>query len=327
MNDDALRFGMSLLDLPGRPSDDGDGYDDPRRTSWTAAELLAANFPEPRWIVPDLLPVGLALLAGRPKIGKSFLALQLSIAAASGGMFLDKPVEQGGVLYIALEDSPRRFRKRLHDMGAPSTKQLCIECAWPPLNAKGLGALNDRLHGGGFRLVVVDTLTRAVTGNTDWDSVGQVTGVMGALQDLAVRHDLCLLLIDHHRKPGINGADLIDDVIGSTAKAAVADTILGLYKQQGKAGATLRVVGRDVDEQELALMWHRDTRCWQSETPTLSMGRQGLLNILTEFDRGLSCTELAELAERQKGPVYKDLQELLTEGRVVKDGNVYLVRD
>ncbi len=47
-----------------------------------AVDLLARNFPEPKWLVPDLLPGGLAMLAGKPKSGKSWLALNWAVAIA-----------------------------------------------------------------------------------------------------------------------------------------------------------------------------------------------------------------------------------------------------
>jgi hypothetical protein len=59
---------------------------------WTAEELLATSFPEPRWIVKDFIPeVGLAMFAGDPKSGKSFMALQLALAVNHGGFFLVRP--------------------------------------------------------------------------------------------------------------------------------------------------------------------------------------------------------------------------------------------
>jgi len=50
-----------------------------------ADALVAKQFREPRWAVPDLVPEGLGLLAGKPKTGKSWLALDLGIAVAAGG--------------------------------------------------------------------------------------------------------------------------------------------------------------------------------------------------------------------------------------------------
>ena len=60
-------------------------------------------------------------------------------------------------------------------------------------------------------------------------------------------HDLAIIAIDHHRKPAGMIADPIDDIVGSTAKSAGGpDAALGLYKEQGKAGAVLKVTGRDI---------------------------------------------------------------------------------
>ena len=83
------------------------------KTSWTVAELLSTDFPEPPWAVPGIVPVGLSVLAGRPKVGKSWLGLQIAHAVGTGGMALNQRVTAGKVLYLALEDGPRRLKGRL----------------------------------------------------------------------------------------------------------------------------------------------------------------------------------------------------------------------
>jgi len=66
------------------------------KTSWTADEIMATDFPEPRFAVPGIVAEGLNLLVGAPKLGKSWLTLTLGIAVASGGSALGKiPVDQG----------------------------------------------------------------------------------------------------------------------------------------------------------------------------------------------------------------------------------------
>jgi len=80
----------------------------------SAAELLAREIPPARWVVPGMVPEGVALLAGKPKLGKSWLALGLCIAVASGGAaFGNMRVEKGSALYLALEDNERRLQFRL----------------------------------------------------------------------------------------------------------------------------------------------------------------------------------------------------------------------
>ena len=82
-----------------------------RRTRWTDAELLAADFPEPRWAVPGLVAEGLNLLAGSPKLGKSWLSLGLAAAIATGDAALDEiEVEQGPVLYAHSKTTPDAYK-------------------------------------------------------------------------------------------------------------------------------------------------------------------------------------------------------------------------
>lgn len=83
-------------------------------TGSNAAELMTMALPEPKWAIPGILPEGLNILAGKPKMGKSVLSSNISIAIACGGKALSKiDVEKGAVLYFALEDTKRRLQNRL----------------------------------------------------------------------------------------------------------------------------------------------------------------------------------------------------------------------
>lgn len=69
----------------------------------SAADLIQIEFPPTAWIVRDVLPEGVTLLAGKPKKGKSWLALALAEAVASGGVALgNKSVEQGRLCILPL---------------------------------------------------------------------------------------------------------------------------------------------------------------------------------------------------------------------------------
>ena len=75
---------------------------------------MTKEFQPPRSVIPNFVPDGPTLLCGPPKIGKSWMALDWAIAVVTGGLALGRlPVEQGEVLYLALEDSDRRMQKRL----------------------------------------------------------------------------------------------------------------------------------------------------------------------------------------------------------------------
>jgi len=312
-----------LLTPEGKPAKRPETRPAPR-TSWTVADLLAADFPEPRYIVPELLPVGLALLAGRPKLGKSWLALQVAVAVGAGaGRVLGREVPGGHALYIALEDSPRRMRSRLDSLHAGPACNLRIETAWPPLNERGLGALRDYVEGQHPALVVVDTLTRAFTGRTDWDSVGQATEALAALQSLAMASECAILLIDHHRKTNGFDADVVDDVLGSTGKAAVADVLWGLYRKRGEPGATLRITGRDLDDSTLGLVFDATTHAWQVDEDTdgvrIGSVQSAIVAALRDFGGKATVRELVVYMEKDKGLVSRELAELIAKGVVRKE--------
>ena len=101
---------------------------------------MAADFPEPRWAVPGIVAEGVTVLAGAPKVGKSWLGLGLVVATATGGKALGSiDVAAGPSLYLALEDTGRRLKDRLGKVlgisPPPNTLTLATEC--PPLPAGG----------------------------------------------------------------------------------------------------------------------------------------------------------------------------------------------
>ncbi|MGN9837471.1 AAA family ATPase [Nonomuraea sp. H19] len=112
----------------------------PFRTSWTADELMSMTFPETKYAVPGIIAEGLTLPAGPPKVGKSWLSLSTAIAVAAGTKALGSiPVEPGPVLYLALEDTPRRLQSRMAKIlhGQPAPAQLTLATSCPTLPTGG----------------------------------------------------------------------------------------------------------------------------------------------------------------------------------------------
>ena len=79
----------------------------------TAATLMGMKLKQPRFVLPGLVPTGLTICAAKPKVGKSWWCLGLSVAVSSGSRFLDTKVAPGEVLYLALEDTLSRLKARL----------------------------------------------------------------------------------------------------------------------------------------------------------------------------------------------------------------------
>jgi AAA domain len=122
--------------------------DQSKETGWrsyvfTAAALRIMEFPEISYVVPGLIPEGLTILAGKPKIGKSWMALDVAIGVADkkdvlGGLH----VAQGDVLYCCLEDNPRRLQRRITKLISPFgekwPERLTLATRWRRLDRGGV---------------------------------------------------------------------------------------------------------------------------------------------------------------------------------------------
>lgn len=294
------------------------------KTTWSTMELLTTVFPESKWAVPDLIPVGLSSLAGRPKLGKSWLALQIAHAVGTGGMVFNKKVELGKVLYLALEDSPKRLNNRMIKQGFTGCENITWTTTWKAFPEGGLAALQAEITNGKYSLVVVDTLSRAL-GRSDQLKLEEMTLVIGNLQHIALSNDVAILTVDHHRKSSGFESNPTDDILGSTAKSAVIDGILGLYRETGKHEATLKVTGRDIEEQELALEWDPLTWCWQSLGTASDVREDTLKGDILQAVRELkedgqlaTSTTVAKLLKKDKSLIGKMLRELAATGKLIQ---------
>ncbi len=279
------------------------------RRRWTAADLLNADFPEPTWLVPGILPTGLTLLAGRPKVGKSWLALQIAHAKGIGGEVFGAAVDKGRVLFLALEDSPARLadRMRLQHWPEDADVQFQTSCAVAELAAI---LEHDR-----FDLLVIDTFSRLFV-DVDQDDVSATTKALGQLQELAQAGGFSVLLLDHHRK-GADG-DAVLDVLGSTGKSAVADTIAGLFRHRGERDATFKTVSRDCEEVELTLRFGRDLGIWSVVDYGERCPQTGAI-IDALRDEPDTLTGLSRKLELSKSTVSRALAELHNAGRTKLD--------
>lgn len=300
----------------------------PPQTLWTAAELLATEFPPLKWIVPDILPEGLAILAGRPKIGKSWLALDIAQAAGGGGQALGRNVAPAKVLYIVLEDGPRRLHDRLRSLHAAPPTNLTFALDWPKLDRGGLSALQTAVAQSGYNLVIIDTLSRALQ-TSDQNNSTEMTSTLGGLHQLTILHGISLVLIDHHNKLADLSGDPIQALYGSVAKAGVSDVILGLFREPQKSEARLKVSGRDVEALDLALTWNDASATWALAGDAEAVRRKTNKDLVLEAIGALEalgqlpCTKtIAGYLEMNDGNVNRLLSALLTDGRIVKEEKV-----
>ena len=288
----------------------------------TAAALLEKIFPEPRWAIPGILPEGLNLLAGKPKKGKSIFALNIGLSISLGGLALGKiPVEQGPVLYLALEDTERRLQQRLKHMLAYSDRApegLHLFTKWPNMDAGGLDLLEAKiLEIQNPRLVIIDTLQKfRPPAKSNANLYAEDYGTVTQIKEVADRLGVCILLIHHLRKA--ESDDIFDTLSGSLGLTGGTDG--NLVMQNIRGDTILHVTGRDVEGKELALVLDPKMLAWQllgdrAEVQATSE-RQTLFNAMKNADSEVTPKELVEITGLKPQYVKKALAHLCHEGTV-----------
>ena len=289
----------------------------------SARDLQTTAFPPVSWIVPDLLPEGVTLFAGKPKLGKSWLALQLGYGIATGGEVLGRPVDQGSVLYAALEDNARRLKKRLHQItpsGETWPERFLFSTEWPRLDKGGLERFNDWIsQTPDARLLIVDTLAtvRPAAGGKDNQYQSDYHAIRG-LHGLANETGIAILVVHHVRK--MDADDPFDTVSGSTGLTGAADSTLVLTTTS--EGKVLYGRGRDLAEFDCAMDFDAETCRWSDlGRPCDVFGGETRRTIRDALSEGLQTPkEIANHGDLDYDLCAKTLQRMAEGGEIEKGG-------
>ena len=222
--------------------------------------LMDRPLEPPNFVVDTLLAQGLHILAGSPKVGKSWLALWLAVTVAKGEPVWNMTTRQGTTLYLCLEDSVLRIQNRLFEIteDAPSSVHFCTEC---DLIGQGLEEQVETFLNAhpDTVLVIIDTLqmVRPVHDATYANDYRDLS----VLKRLADKHGIAILLIHHLRKE--KAEDVFHRISGTTAISGAVDSSFTLVEEKrGSGRARLTCVGRDIEYRELELERSGDN-VWQ----------------------------------------------------------------
>lgn len=268
------------------------------------------------------------MLAGPPKVGKSWMSLGLAISVASGGNAFDRvPVEPGPVLYLALEDTPRRLQTRmgklLGEAPAPDTLTLATRCPTLPQGGDAVIASWLEQHPNA-RMVVLDVFAK-MRGTTPSGMAAYDAdyAAVSRAKRIADYYGVALVLVHHVRKMG--SEDFLAEVSGTNGIAGAADAVIVLKRGRNQADAVLNVTGRDIDEAEYALTFHASSGAWQlldgpASDHTLHDTRAAILRHLrgTPGARPKAISEATGIEYQQ---VKKTCQRMATDGQLSGNGS------
>lgn len=305
----------------------------PPQIGMTAADLQRRTFKPPRWIIHDLLPEGLTIQAGRPKIGKSWIGLDLCLAVAYGGVaFGAYQVAQGKCLYLALEDNPRRLQGRMNMLlppGQDAPESLILATEWPRFSteAGGLRQLDQWLSANpDCRLVVVDTWAKVKPqSNGNRNAYDEDSAQLSEVHSRAQKHGVAILVV-HHLRKSASPDDWMEEISGSVGITGTADTLWHVSRGRGDPKGEWKLTGRDIGETELAATFNKDTGHWtvegRAQEVAKSREQSEILDVLRHHGP-LFPKEIADELGVERNNVQQRLKRLVEKGKVWKVGGKY----
>jgi len=236
-----------------------------RIKSITLEELLSMNIEPLNVVVENMLHQGFSILAGSPKVGKSWASLDLCISVCEGKPFLGFNTKKCECFYLALEDSTQRLQDRamklLNKRDIPKGLHLATETF--SLDNGLIEALENKLmEFPNIKLIVIDTLqkVRGIQNKSDsW--YGNDYREIGDLKAFADKNKICVLAIHHLRK--MKDSDIFNQISGSTGLTGASDTMIVLSKLNENNNIQLSITGRDVESTEKIIRFNKESFKWE----------------------------------------------------------------
>jgi hypothetical protein len=291
----------------------------------TAAELERRKYPQLKWLIQNILPPGVTILAGPPKSGKTRLMTHIAAALATGTKALGKiNTRRAGVLFLYLEDGWRRVKTRLSEFlpdGWPSNLRLEID--WPRMGNGGLRRMDEYLERHPeVRMVIIDVLERFRPPTPRGVSVYQYDyRTIASIREVAEKHDVAIVLI-HHTNKLQDAPDVFNRISGTQGLTGAVDTMMLLERtDRMQPEATLSIDGREVEAQELTLEYDPDTGEWEllgdANLYSTSDERRQIINYLENQPEPKSPKEVAEALGKNHSTTRNNMRNMAGDRQLV----------
>ena len=224
--------------------------------------LMELELHSPQFCIRSLLPRGLCILGGAPKIGKSWLVLDWCARISKGEPIWGMETTKGTTLYLCLEDTLQRVQRRLCCITEDGPTQMFFATAAGTLADDLEEQILDFLQEHPDTvLIVVDTF-QMIRGNNSEQSYGNDYQDIQKLKRIADTLRVTILLVHHLRKQG--DRDPVNKLSGTTGISGAVDAVYVLDKQERAQNAALLIVtGRDVEYRELELRFSKERCVWE----------------------------------------------------------------
>ncbi|HEY3545079.1 MAG TPA: AAA family ATPase, partial [Propionicimonas sp.] len=262
------------------------------------------------------------------KLGKSCLVYQIAVEVALGGELLGRAIEQGDVLYLALEDGKRRGQTRLRAaLGDRPMPRGRLEVRWAAsklgegLEQELLDWLDQHTDA---RLVAIDTLQRVrARGDARRNAYEVDVEDLARLQDIFKDRAVGLLIVHHSKKDA--GDDFLASVSGTYGITGSADTTLVIQRKRLETFGKLVVTGRDVQEVEEPVQFNGMT--WSSAPRSLAEAsfEQAEVYKVIEAEGPIFPKAIADLIGSSREAAQRLVEKLVAGGSVARARGGYVV--
>ena len=278
-------------------------------------DLLAESSDESRWLVEGCLPIGgTSILGARPKVGKSTLARNLALSVARGMPFLDMAVQQGPVVYLALEEKRSEVQRHFQQMGA---REEPIHIHFGIAPREELRAVREVIAQYKPALLIIDPLLRLVRVK-DSNAYGEVTQALEPYVQLARSTGCHIMFVHHMVKHDRTGGE---GLLGSTAIFGAVDTAIMLTRhEQVRTIETTQRYGEDLPP--TVVLYDRSTGLLTRDRTITDTQRDTLTaKICAVLSHGpLNEAEIRAQLGGDQTELAKALRLLVEHGAVVRSG-------
>ena len=229
----------------------------------SAKDLLSKHYEPVPEIVQGLIGPGLYVLAGAPKIGKSWLVLDLAVSVSKGVPFWTHETLQSDVLYLSLEDSEERIQNRLRLVSNGDAGNIYFATDVEPIENGFEKQISSFLENNKkVKLVVVDTFGKARGSKTTKTGYAEDYALMTGIKRLAMRFNVAIILVHHTKKREED--DIMAMISGTNGIFGCADGGMVLHRPDRSSDeATLYTTGRDFDDCKFSLKLNKEIMRWQ----------------------------------------------------------------
>lgn len=238
-------------------------------TEITFNQLQKIKFDPLQFAVEGLLPAGLLIFAGSPKVGKSLFVLDLCLSVAQGLPFLDRETNKGDVIYFAFEDTYRSLQERMRKQGFDGAIDGNVIIRPKPIGLRaGFIDLVDFMVSKKPKtnLICIDVFEH-IRDNEEKSQLLYKTDMadMSILRQITAKYPHLTILLVHHNTKLIDPNNVVNQVSGSTGLIGGSDGVLVLHKRKvTDQEATLTCIMREIKSTEIALKLDETTLKWQN---------------------------------------------------------------